>query len=93
MTDAPYGTWKSPISAESVCGESIGFPALSVDRATGRVFHLESRPPTGVHVLVESENGVDVTPLALQMLGSGPNVGAGAAATLALESTNSKSSS
>ncbi|KAJ3503641.1 hypothetical protein NLJ89_g8341 [Agrocybe chaxingu] len=41
---APYGTWASPISAESITKGSIGIADIVVDRVTSEVYHIESRP-------------------------------------------------
>jgi dipeptidyl aminopeptidase/acylaminoacyl peptidase len=63
-TTAPFGTWKSPISAETVArqGLRLGFPALDGDD----LYWLEGRPHEGGrNVLVKREpSGVtaDVTP-------------------------------
>ncbi|KAJ2723140.1 Esterase lipase thioesterase active site [Coemansia sp. Benny D115] len=47
-TIAPYGSWKSPLSAESVASASSSVSFAMVDRANpSRVFWLESRPSEG----------------------------------------------
>jgi hypothetical protein len=63
-TEAPYGAWKSPITAQDVCGSSLGFAGLCVDKATSSVYLLEARPPSGFNILTEPDSGVDVTPCA-----------------------------
>ena len=44
-TVAPYGTWASPISAESLAKGSIGIS--SPKTANGRLYWLENRPDEG----------------------------------------------
>ncbi len=44
-TAAAYGTWKSPISAESLAAAAIGMSDLRVDE--GRIYWRESRPDQG----------------------------------------------
>jgi dipeptidyl aminopeptidase/acylaminoacyl peptidase len=64
---APYGSWKSPITADVISGASKGLGGTAVD-AHGRLIWLESRPSeSGRAVLVkESEKPggepVDITP-------------------------------
>ncbi|XP_019423929.1 PREDICTED: dipeptidyl-peptidase 5 [Lupinus angustifolius] len=63
---APYGSWKSPITADAVSGASKRLGGTAVD-GRGRLIWLESRPTeSGRAVLVlEPENGgepVDITP-------------------------------
>ncbi|XP_050365718.1 uncharacterized protein LOC126784289 [Argentina anserina] len=67
-TTAPYGSWKSPISADLVSGASKLLAGTAVD-SLGRLIYLESRPSqSGRMVLVrESNTGgnpepVDITP-------------------------------
>ncbi|XP_015956466.1 uncharacterized protein LOC107480771 [Arachis duranensis] len=66
-TTAPYGSWKSPITADAVSGASKMLGGTAVD-GRGRLVWLESRPTEGGRevLVVESENpegaGVDVTP-------------------------------
>ncbi|MFW6061601.1 MAG: S9 family peptidase [Planctomycetota bacterium] len=61
---APYGTWKSPITAELIVAESVG---LSSPRVAGKsVYWLEMRPSEGGRYVVvhrDSEGQtVDITP-------------------------------
>jgi len=42
---APYGTWKSPITADLITGGSIGFAGLALDG--GDVYWAEQRPAEG----------------------------------------------
>ncbi|KAL6212497.1 hypothetical protein ACLB2K_017717 [Fragaria x ananassa] len=63
---APYGSWKSPISADLVSGASKLLAGTAVD-ALGRLIFLESRPSqSGRMVLVraspENQDPVDITP-------------------------------
>ncbi len=61
---APYGSWRSPISADLAAGSSVGFAQLSFDGGT--LYWLESRPTQrGRVVLVRrTPDGLtsDVTP-------------------------------
>ncbi|AES70316.1 putative bleomycin hydrolase [Medicago truncatula] len=67
ITTAPYGSWKSPITADVVSGASKRLGGTAVD-GRGRLIWLESRPTeSGRAVLVlEPENpggeAVDITP-------------------------------
>ncbi|XP_071722289.1 dipeptidyl-peptidase 5-like [Rutidosis leptorrhynchoides] len=64
---APYGSWKSPITADVVSGASKRLDGISVD-GDGRLLWLESRPSeSGRSVLVKEpekpgEEPVDITP-------------------------------
>ncbi|KAL5558604.1 hypothetical protein UlMin_034815 [Ulmus minor] len=66
-TSAPYGSWKSPITADVVAGASKRLGGTAVD-AHGRLIWLESRPAeAGRAVLVKEsekpgEEPVDITP-------------------------------
>ncbi|KDR71917.1 hypothetical protein GALMADRAFT_143675 [Galerina marginata CBS 339.88] len=58
---APYGTWKSPISAEAITKGVNAIADLVVDRVTSEVYHLESRPSEkGRSVLVHTASKRDV---------------------------------
>ncbi|KAF8829930.1 hypothetical protein HHX47_DHR2000250 [Lentinula edodes] len=58
---APYGTWESPITAESITGNSTTRDDVIVDPVTSIIYHLESRPAEkGRCVLVESETGREI---------------------------------
>ncbi|KAF9559346.1 alpha/beta-hydrolase [Agrocybe pediades] len=53
---APYGTWKSPITAEGITKDGMAntFVDVIVDRTTSKVFYLENRPSEqGRNVLVD----------------------------------------
>ncbi len=44
-TTAPYGSWKSPITSETIVAEAVGFGGIALD---GRdIYWLESRPSEG----------------------------------------------
>ncbi|KAL5558603.1 hypothetical protein UlMin_034814 [Ulmus minor] len=66
-TTSPYGSWKSPITADVVAGASKRLAGTSVD-ADGRLIWVESRPAeAGRAVLVKEadkpgEEPVDITP-------------------------------
>ncbi|KAF7986738.1 hypothetical protein HWV62_20302 [Athelia sp. TMB] len=60
VSQAPYGTWKSPITADVAAQESNSIEEIFVDRASSRVFHLEKRPSEGRNVLVDTESNCDV---------------------------------
>ncbi|KAL0314809.1 UNVERIFIED_CONTAM: Dipeptidyl peptidase family member 6 [Sesamum angustifolium] len=63
---APYGSWKSPITADVVSGSDKRLGGFAVD--SGRLFWLESRPTeSGRNVLVrqgesEKDKPIDITP-------------------------------
>ena len=42
---APYGSWKSPITSESIVAEAVGFGGIALDG--GDIYWLESRPSEG----------------------------------------------
>ncbi|KAL2457472.1 alpha/beta-hydrolase superfamily protein [Forsythia ovata] len=64
---APYGSWKSPITADLVSGSDKRLDGLAVD-SLGRIFWIESRPTeSGRTVLVrqaekEGDTPIDITP-------------------------------
>ncbi|KAF3170994.1 hypothetical protein EYR41_000012 [Orbilia oligospora] len=41
---APYGTWESPISIETISGKSISLQECAVSPLTKAIYHLEGRP-------------------------------------------------
>ena len=43
-TTAPYGRWKSPITADHLSANSLSFQEVRVHEPTGRIYLLESRP-------------------------------------------------
>ena len=43
-TTAPYGGWKSPITADHLSANSLSFQEVRVHEPTGRIYLLESRP-------------------------------------------------
>ncbi len=44
-TTAPYGSWKSPITSESIVAEAVGFGGIALDSED--IYWLESRPSEG----------------------------------------------
>ncbi|KAM3221531.1 hypothetical protein P3L10_020801 [Capsicum annuum] len=64
---APYGSWKSPITADVVSGSSKRLGGFSVD-SVGHLFWLESRPTDSGRAVIVKEPGksgedpIDVTP-------------------------------
>lgn len=71
-TTAPYGSWKSPITAEFITEAGVGLGALGVGPASGDLFWLERRPQEGGRSVLcrrapedptaSERGGVDVTP-------------------------------
>ncbi|KAK6362375.1 hypothetical protein TWF730_006066 [Orbilia blumenaviensis] len=41
---APYGTWDSPISIETISGKSLAIQECGVSALTGAIYHVEGRP-------------------------------------------------
>ncbi|KAF9552486.1 alpha/beta-hydrolase [Agrocybe pediades] len=61
VQQAPYGTWKSPITSEAITKGANAILDLIVDPATSEVYHLESRPSEkGRNVLVHTGSNRDV---------------------------------
>ncbi|KAF9524556.1 Alpha/Beta hydrolase protein [Crepidotus variabilis] len=59
---APFGTWISPITAESVTKGANGIAEVVIDNATSEVYHVESRPSEGGRsVLVRTATQQDIT--------------------------------
>ena len=63
-TTAPYGSWKSPITSESIVAEAVGFGGIALDGDD--IYWLESRPSEGgrrviVRLTPDGETA-DVTP-------------------------------
>ena len=44
-TTAPYGSWKSPITSETIVADSVGFGGVALDGSD--IYWLESRPSEG----------------------------------------------
>ncbi|KAI6127094.1 Alpha/Beta hydrolase protein [Pisolithus sp. B1] len=60
---APYGTWSSPITPETVVSSSIVFDDVLVDPITSVVYHIEERPDEGGRsVIVNTTKDRDVIP-------------------------------
>jgi dipeptidyl aminopeptidase/acylaminoacyl peptidase len=59
MPQAPYGSWKSPITSDLIVAETIGLPEVRIDG--GRVYWLEMRPQERGRYAVVCE-GRDLTP-------------------------------
>ncbi|KAJ7475116.1 Alpha/Beta hydrolase protein [Mycena galericulata] len=58
---APYGSWKSSITAQNIIQDSVKLVDVVVDAVTAAVYHVESRPSEGGRcVLVESHSGRDL---------------------------------
>ncbi|KAK6535080.1 hypothetical protein TWF281_006377 [Arthrobotrys megalospora] len=43
-TIAPYGTWESPISVETISGKSLSLQECAVSPLTQAIYHIEGRP-------------------------------------------------
>ncbi|KAF7983607.1 hypothetical protein HWV62_20518 [Athelia sp. TMB] len=56
---APYGTWKSPITAEAINANSINFADVLLDPVTRVTYHIEGRS-SGQNALVNTISGADV---------------------------------
>ncbi|KAG8220632.1 hypothetical protein J3R82DRAFT_2897 [Butyriboletus roseoflavus] len=60
---APYGTWDSPITFDTVVSDNIVFDDVLVDPITKLVYHLEERPMDhGRCVIVDAHAKLDVLP-------------------------------
>ncbi|KAF9035134.1 alpha/beta-hydrolase [Panaeolus papilionaceus] len=58
---APYGTWNSPITAESITKGANSITEILVDPVTSEIYHLESRPSEkGRNVVVHTSTNTDV---------------------------------
>ncbi|CAL1702735.1 unnamed protein product [Somion occarium] len=58
---APFGTWQSPITVDSLVESSVKVDNVIVDPITSTVYHVEKRPSEGGRsVLVRTEESVDV---------------------------------
>jgi dipeptidyl aminopeptidase/acylaminoacyl peptidase len=60
-TTAPYGSWRSPITAASLVEQAVRLGSVAVCPATGDVFWNEGRPSDGGRQVVVRD-GVDVLP-------------------------------
>ncbi|GAB2219060.1 hypothetical protein Droror1_Dr00006687 [Drosera rotundifolia] len=80
---APYGSWKSPITADAIAGGQKSLGGIAVDGA-GRLIWLESRPTeSGRSVLVKEpeklgEAPADVTPIGFAVRTLAQEYGGGA---------------
>ncbi|KAG6373267.1 Alpha/Beta hydrolase protein [Boletus reticuloceps] len=60
---APYGTWDSPISPDTITSKTITFDDVLVDPITKTIYHLEERPDdNGRCVIVDTTAKIDVLP-------------------------------
>lgn len=59
---AVYGSWKSPIDLDLVCGSVIALEQVVVDQSNGTIYHLEKQPPSGRSCLISSADGFELTP-------------------------------
>lgn len=78
-TDAPYGSWKSPISASMIADMTVSLDAVFVDN--GQIYWLERRPSEGGRVvLVHDDSGAhtDITPEAYSVRTQAHEYGGGA---------------
>ncbi|KAF9073509.1 alpha/beta-hydrolase [Rhodocollybia butyracea] len=82
MTErAPFGTWKSPITAEVITGNTANaINDVLVDAVTLVVYHIEGRPAEkGRCVLVETETGREIVPKEINVRTGVHEYGSGAA--------------
>lgn len=83
ISQAPYGSWKSPITADVVSGGDKRLGGTAVDEL-GRLFWLESRPlESGRAVLVKApekdgDEAVDITPKDFSVRTTAQEYGGGA---------------
>ena len=62
---APFGTWESPITTETLSGKSLGLSEVAAHEASETIYHLEVRPTEGGRgCIVEhtADGPRDVTP-------------------------------
>ena len=75
-TVAPYGSWKSPITSESIVAEAVGFGGIALDGEC--IYWLESRPSEGGRrVIVRRSpdgNTEDMTPRPFNVADPGPRI-------------------
>ncbi|KAF8970860.1 Alpha/Beta hydrolase protein [Flammula alnicola] len=61
LSQAPYGAWASPITAEAITKGANGIADVIVDRVTSEVYHIESRPSEkGRCILVHTASHRDI---------------------------------
>ncbi|EJT99662.1 alpha/beta-hydrolase [Dacryopinax primogenitus] len=75
-TVAPYGTWKSPLTADALTASSTTYTALAADPSTKQIYRLESRPSEGGRSVVVSSSLDDLTK-EKDVFGSGWNARSG----------------
>jgi acetyl esterase/lipase len=62
-TKAPFGTWRSSVSAQAISQGAISVPDVVVDPITGDIYHLETRPSEqGRLVIVDTKLGKEILP-------------------------------
>ncbi|KAG8892289.1 hypothetical protein FRB99_002818, partial [Tulasnella sp. 403] len=60
-SNAPFGTWKSPIMADLITQKTISISGIQVDPVSGTIYHAESRPSeAGRTALVNSKLGQEI---------------------------------
>ena len=77
---APYGTWKSPITAGLIAGTTISLSSLAVENET--FYWLEGRPAEGGRTVIVRQSGdtaEDVTPAGFNVRSRAHEYGGGAA--------------
>lgn len=77
---APYGTWKSPITAGLIAGTTISLSSLAVENET--FYWLEGRPAEGGRTVIVRHSGdmaEDVTPAGFNVRSRAHEYGGGAA--------------
>jgi dipeptidyl aminopeptidase/acylaminoacyl peptidase len=77
---APYGTWKSPVTAGLIAGTTISLGSLGV--ANGTFYWLEGRPAEGGRTVIvrhDGEKAEDVTPAGFNVRSRVHEYGGGAA--------------
>lgn len=67
MTELPYGTWPSPITAEMLVEDAVRLSHLSVDAESRRVYWVEGRPNEGgrevlVYAGLDGDDPLEVLP-------------------------------
>ncbi|KAJ5569856.1 uncharacterized protein N7459_009286 [Penicillium hispanicum] len=80
---APYGQWKSPLTAELLASCSISLHEVAVDESSGAIYSVECRPTEdGRHAIVQHLNGEskDVLPKELSAHATVQEMGGGSIA-------------